>query len=55
MRPCLAVELRGFDEPGYEVRDVAFRDVTIGGASLGIQTALCEGVTFENLCCRENV
>ncbi len=50
MRPCAAIELEGFDAPGYEIRNVVFRDVTLGGASQGVKIARAQGVTLENVC-----
>lgn len=47
------IELAGFEEPGYELREVTFRDCTLGG---GVQTVLmsnCKKVTFENICCED--
>ena len=52
---CDAIELVGFDEPGYELKDILFRDVTIGKEGhTGKQTLtlqLCENITFERLRC----
>lgn len=46
-----AIELEGFDHPGHQIRDVAFRDCVLVGGSLGLQLSRCENVSFENLCC----
>lgn len=52
---CDAIELVGFDEPGYELKNILFRDVTIGKEGhTGKQTLtlqLCENITFERLRC----
>ena len=61
MEPCEAMELCGFEEKEYHLRDVEFRDIRIaaaeGGApgenvgdeELGIHMQYCENVTFENV------
>ena len=61
MEPCEAMELCGFEEKEYHLRDVEFRDIRIaaaeGGApgidvgdeELGIHMQYCENVTFANV------
>lgn len=52
-QPCTAVELRGFDTPGHEIRDITFRQVRIGrGDKTGdewISMEHCEGILFEDI------
>lgn len=47
---CNAIELRGFKEPGHQLRGIVFRDVTIGneGSGEGQRIVLenCEDVVF---------
>ena len=40
------VEVEGFDEPGYEVRDVQFQDCTLPKTGPGPLLRRCRGVTF---------
>lgn len=40
------VEVEGFDEPGYEVRDVQFQDCTLPQTGPGPLLRRCRGVTF---------
>lgn len=52
---CDAIELVGFDEPGHELRDIVFRDITIGQEGHprkhSISLHLCQNITFEKLRC----
>lgn len=52
---CNAIELVGFDEPGHELRDILFRDVTIGKEGntrkQTVTLQLCQNITFERLRC----
>ena len=52
---CSAIELCGFDEPGYEIKDIAFRNITIGSdhnrKEQTISLQLCENITFEKIRC----
>ncbi len=52
---CDAVELAGFDEPWYELRNIAFRKVTIGTGKDGRRQTIslqhCDNITFENIRC----
>lgn len=47
------IELAGFEEAGYELREITFRDCTLGGGGQTIQLSNCKKVTFENICCEE--
>ena len=52
MEPCEAMELCGFEEKEYHLRNVAFRDIRIAGGDEtddGIHMQYCENVTFENV------
>ena len=53
---CEAIELSGFDIPGHFIKNVRFRNITIdNGSDSRRQTIFlqcCEGVSFENICCR---
>lgn len=53
--PCDAMELSGFDKPGYELRDIVFRDIRLGRpGSYRKQTVsmqFCKGVTLEMIGC----
>lgn len=54
--PCEAIEVAGFDEPGYFVKNVKFKNIYLdNGNSTQRQTIYlqcCEGVSFENICAR---
>lgn len=52
---CPAIELCGFDEPGYEVKNIRFRDVVLednNGPAQNIQMRHCQNVSFENVTVR---
>ena len=52
---CPAIELCGFDEPGYEVKNIRFRDVVLednNGPAQNIQMQHCQNVSFENVTVR---
>ena len=57
MEPCEAMELCGFKEKEYHLREVVFRDIRIakikedgaGEEEKGIHMQYCENVTFENV------
>lgn len=52
---CPAIELCGFDEPGYEVKNIRFRDVVLEdnhGPAQNIQMRHCQNVSFENVTVR---
>lgn len=53
--PCEAIELVGFDEPGHELKDIAFRDITIGSSRISrkqsISLQYCENITLERIRC----
>jgi len=53
--PCEAIELAGFDEPGYELRNISFRNITIGSSRLSrkqsISLQYCENITLERIRC----
>ena len=51
---CAAVELCGFDTPGYEIRDVLFRRVRLpeqrdGGQIISLK--YCKNIRFDELSC----
>lgn len=52
---CDAIELCGFDEPGYELKDIRFEHICLGeqGKTRGqrISMQLCEGISFRNVKC----
>ncbi len=52
---CDAIELCGFDEPGHELKDIKFNDITFGDKEHPtVQTLslrLCEGITLSNIKC----
>lgn len=47
-RTCNAIELEGFDVPGYEVRDVLFRNIRFTG-TLSMRMAHCDNVRMEKI------
>lgn len=53
--PCEAIELSGFEQEGYEVHNISFRNIALGNGKAGrkqtISLQLCEGVCFENVSC----
>lgn len=52
---CPAIELCGFDVPGYEVKNIRFRDVVLednNGPAQNIQMQHCQNVSFENVTVR---
>lgn len=55
-KSCPAIELLGFDEPGHEVKNIRFKDITIhrthDGDPQTIALALCRGLYFENINCK---
>ncbi|MGN0169071.1 MAG: glycosyl hydrolase family 28 protein [Acetatifactor sp.] len=52
---CEALELIGFDEPGYELKNIMLRDVTIGSIRKSrrqtISLHYCENITLERIKC----
>lgn len=52
---CDAIELCGFDEPGHELSNIVFKDLTIGSGKKSkqqkITLQLCENLTFEHIHC----
>ena len=46
------IELAGFAQPGHEVKDVLFRDITITAQEPALPLKLCSDVSFTNLCCK---
>ncbi len=49
---CPSILLSGFDEPGYEVRNVSFKDIEMENPAEGtgsIEMQFCENVSFENM------
>ncbi|MBO5280242.1 MAG: glycoside hydrolase family 28 protein [Clostridia bacterium] len=53
--PCEAILLSGFDEPGHELRNIEFSDVTLGDpehpTTQTLSLRLCEGISFKNVKC----
>ena len=49
--PCDAVELCGFDVPGYEVKNIRFEDITLRGGKQSLSLCLCEEISFEHVRC----
>lgn len=54
-KPCEALELCGFDEPGHELKDIVFSHVKLGRPGRKrkqtISLELCENITFDHLSC----
>lgn len=52
---CEALELAGFDELGYQLRNITFRDITIGSERRSrpqtISLQYCENITLERVKC----
>ena len=52
---CDAIELIGFDEPGHELKNIVFRNITIGilGESRrqNISLQLCENIILDKITC----
>lgn len=52
---CDAIELAGFEDAGHELKDIVFREVTLGkegqGKKQAINLQLCRNITFEGLSC----
>ena len=48
-----SIELAGFEEAGYELREVTFRDCILCGGGQTVLLSNCKKVTFENICCEE--
>ena len=52
---CDAIELCGFDELGHELREIKFKDVTLGDkenpVTQSLSLRLCERVSLENINC----
>lgn len=55
LRPCNPIELRGFDVPGHEVRNVVFRDIVMANSEMGVVMQHTKNVTLENIECRQEV
>ena len=53
--PCDAILLCGFDEPGHELKNIVFSDVTLGDSehptTQNLSLRLCENITFKNVKC----
>ena len=53
--PCEAILLCGFDEPGHELKNIEFNDVTLGDSehpvTQNFSLRLCENITFKNIKC----
>lgn len=50
-RPCEALELCGFDEAGYELKNVSFSNLILGhpGQKQSLSLQMCENVSFHNM------
>jgi polygalacturonase len=49
---CPSILLCGFDVPGYEIKNVSFKDIEMEEPAEGIDSIhmeYCEGITFENM------
>ena len=49
---CPSILLCGFDEPGYEIRNVEFKDIEMEEPAEGIEdiyTEYCENISYENV------
>lgn len=45
-----AIELYGFDEPGYEIKNMKFKDIEIEDRKIqSISMQHCKGISFENI------
>lgn len=55
---CGAIEVCGFDEPDHQIRNVKFKDITLGDGDhptvQTIQLQYCEGISLENIRCLFN-
>ena len=49
MRPCAAIELIGFDVPGYSISDITFRDSIVSNESQNIVLSNVKNLRFENV------
>lgn len=53
MIPCEAIELKGFDSSGHELRNVVFEDIVLGETGSGdgqiIVLKHCRNITFRNI------
>ena len=55
--PCPAIELKGFNQPGYEVRNVQFQDIVLadaGGPEQSIRMQHCLDVHFDGVTVRSS-
>ena len=51
-RPCLPIQLEGFDAPGCQLQNAVLCRITLtGGGPESIRLARCQGVTIEDLRC----
>lgn len=52
---CDAIELCGFDEPGHELKNIEFSDITLGDkdnpTKQTLSLRLCENISFKNIKC----
>lgn len=55
LQPCFPIELIGFDVPGYEVKDVVFRDIAVANDTPGIKMQYTKNITLERIECRKMV
>ena len=51
VKDCAGIELKGFDEPGYEIRDILLKNVRLsgGGRTCRIVMENCKEVRFEDV------
>ena len=51
-KACAGIELKGFDEPGHEIRDILFKNVRLSGDGRGACPIImehCADVRFESV------
>lgn len=51
----IPLEVAGFEQPGYEVRDLRILGCRLAGPVNQLRLEHCAGVTFKDLCCDEEI
>ena len=51
----ISLEVAGFEQPGYEVRDLRILGCRLAGPVNQLRLEHCAGVTFKDLCCDEEI
>lgn len=50
---CVSIDLQGFDEPGYEIKNIYLKDIEIENASIDYRGSIlmkyCKNITIENI------